>query len=242
MTDWGAAQLAMARSIEQGPPACPTEMFEGGTERVLLGMMVHANTISHARLVALESSFPRTRAAMGEARFNALSRAFLGSGHGHDCPLALIGAALPAWLGADPQKGSFAQLAAFELAYREAWGARDAQSFAPADFAGMDEAAALATVLVLHPACRVTETPILLSDALRIETGYAIMVRPEADVLVHALSDAGRDLCKIFTTPHKIGAAVETFLGQRPNGEPVTELLALLECGALTRGPGICSY
>ncbi len=39
----------------------PDDLFAGPHERVLVGMKVHANTISHARLVALEETFPRTR-------------------------------------------------------------------------------------------------------------------------------------------------------------------------------------
>ena len=56
-----AAQQAMMRAIDLGPDFAPHDLFSAIPERVMLGLRVHANTISHARLVALEDTFPRTR-------------------------------------------------------------------------------------------------------------------------------------------------------------------------------------
>ena len=70
-------QSAMMAALDHGPAHLPDGLFIGSPERVLAGMKVHANTISHARLVALEETFPRTREAIGHDRFNAHSRLFL---------------------------------------------------------------------------------------------------------------------------------------------------------------------
>ena len=67
-----AAQANFIATINHGPAALDHTLFDGPLERVLLGLKAHANTISHARLVALEESFPLTRQALGdEASINS---------------------------------------------------------------------------------------------------------------------------------------------------------------------------
>jgi hypothetical protein len=71
------AQDNLIRTINDGPAVLDPQLFNGPLDRVLLGLRSHANTISHARLVALEETFPLTRQHLGEAEFNQLSRAFV---------------------------------------------------------------------------------------------------------------------------------------------------------------------
>ena len=85
-------QAAVAATLMRGPDHLPPTLFAGDAAAVLRGLRVHANTISHARLVALEASFPRTRAYLGEGEFNRLSRAFLDSGGAAGRSLTDIGA------------------------------------------------------------------------------------------------------------------------------------------------------
>jgi len=70
-------QSAMMQALDHGPAHLPQGLFTGSPERVLAGMKVHANTISHARLVALEDTFQRTRQFIGHESFNAHSRLFI---------------------------------------------------------------------------------------------------------------------------------------------------------------------
>src|SRR3546814_8537482 len=70
-------QAAIAATLLHGPGHLPADLFAGSDAAVLRGLRVHANTISHARLVALEETFPRTRDYLGEEEFNRLSRCFV---------------------------------------------------------------------------------------------------------------------------------------------------------------------
>ena len=88
------AQAAIAATLLRGPDHLPAGLFAGDRAAVLRGLRVHANTISHARLVALEDTFPRTRDYLGEGEFNRLSRAFIDGGGAQGRSLALIGASL----------------------------------------------------------------------------------------------------------------------------------------------------
>ena len=60
-----AAQANFIATINDGPDALDHSLFDGPIDRVMLGLKAHANTISHARLVALEETFPLTRQALG---------------------------------------------------------------------------------------------------------------------------------------------------------------------------------
>ena len=76
-------QQTMIQALSLGPDHVPEGLFAGGRMAGLRGLKVHANTISHARLVALEETFPRTLARIGHARFNEHSRqraSFTGGG------------------------------------------------------------------------------------------------------------------------------------------------------------------
>ncbi len=66
------AQGNFIDTINEGPDRLDALLFAGSTDRVLLGLKAHANTINHARLVALEETFPLTRQEIGEAPFNLL--------------------------------------------------------------------------------------------------------------------------------------------------------------------------
>ena len=91
-------QQDMLSALDDGPGSLAFSDFAGSADRILMGMKVHANTVTHARLVALEETFPRLRAQLGHARFNDLSRFFIDVPHARDCPLDGIGRAFPSWL------------------------------------------------------------------------------------------------------------------------------------------------
>jgi len=46
-------QAAIAATLLRGPAHLPADLLAGGDAAVMRGLRVHANTISHARLVAL---------------------------------------------------------------------------------------------------------------------------------------------------------------------------------------------
>ena len=132
-------QAAIVATLLKGPALLPGDIFAGDEAAVLRGLRVHANTISHARLVALEETFPRTRDYLGESQFNRLSRDFIESGGAGRRALADIGAGFAAFLS-DPIA---ADLARAEWAWLDSYRAAEAPALRLADLAGLREAVLL---------------------------------------------------------------------------------------------------
>ena len=53
------SQARVIACLQKGPAHFPAGLFTESRERALLGLKAHANTISHARLVALEQAYPK---------------------------------------------------------------------------------------------------------------------------------------------------------------------------------------
>ena len=81
----------MRLALELGPGYCPPDLFGGDATQVALGLKAYANTISVARLEALESSFPLTRARVGAEAFLAPATRHLQDPLVLSRPLARIG-------------------------------------------------------------------------------------------------------------------------------------------------------
>lgn len=178
-------QAAIAAALVAGPAHLPPDLFAGEWAHVLRAMTVHANTISHARLVALEDTFPRTRAWLGEPEFNRLSRDFVERGGAKGRAPAQIGAGFPDFL--TRESGALAaDMARVEWAWLTAYHAADAPALTLADLAGQDEASLLALPVRLHPAAMTVAltsdaAPILDPDLLA-GTAALLITRPEAEV------------------------------------------------------------
>ncbi len=95
-------QTNFIETINDGPERLDPMLFAGPPDRVLLGLMAHANTISHARIVALEETFPLTRQHFGDAVFNALARDFVETRAARACDANRIGLGFPDYLGKTP--------------------------------------------------------------------------------------------------------------------------------------------
>ena len=70
-------QTRFIACLQKGPAHFPDDLFSQDAERALLGLKAHANNISHARLVALEDSYPRLHAHMGHALYHEHSRDYI---------------------------------------------------------------------------------------------------------------------------------------------------------------------
>lgn len=226
-------QAAIAGTLLHGPGHLPSGLFAGDDSAVLRGLRVHANTISHARLVALEESFPRTRDYLGEAEFNLLSRTFIEHGGAQGRSLTDIGAGFSNWL-ADPRA---ADLARIEWLWLESYHAAEAPALALADLADCDEAALLALRVRRHPATRVVA---LVSDAAPLvdatfaaDTAALLITRPDAEVRLFATGAvevallAGAD--NIFTLGNLIADLAEDY----PDGGAA--IAALIDAGAFEK-------
>jgi len=226
-------QAAFAATLLRGPDHLPADVFAGDSAAVLRGLRVHANTISHARLVALEDTFPRTRDHLGVAEFNRVSRAFIDIGGAQGRSLALIGAAFPDWL-ADPVA---ADLARAEWAWLESYHAADAAALALADLAGLSGAELLGLAVRRHPAART----VTLSSAAAplVDLHFApgvralLVVRPDADVRVLAIDAADVAVLDTAREISPLGNLIAHLAEMHPEGGAA--VAALIAAGAFER-------
>jgi len=225
-------QAAIAAALLHGPDHLPVGLF-AEDEAALRGLRVHANTISHARLVALEETFPHARAHLGEAEFNRLSRAFVDSRGAEALALAEIGRDFAGWLD-DPLAADVARV---EWAWLESYHAADAEPLRLADLAGQDEAALLGLPVCLHPAARIvtltSDAAPIVDRALPSGTAVLLLTRPAAEVRLFALhpaEDAALDLAKEISP---LGNLIALLAEQHPGGGAA--IAALIDAGAFER-------
>ncbi len=228
-------QTALAAAILLGPDHVPASMFLGPAARVLLGIKVHANTISHGRLIALEDSFPRTRTAMGEARFNALSRRFIEGGGGSNAPLAMIGEHFADWLSTGRISTSLVRLAGFEWAWLSAYRAADARVFTLVQLGSLEAQSLLALPVMCHPAARLVLADRHLIRKLGLpRCQWLLITRPDNAVEV---TGGGAELATLIEATAR-PVTISALLGDLQMAHPDANLLSLISraiaAGALT--------
>ncbi len=211
-------QAAIAATLLLGPDHLPAGLFAGGEAAVLRGLRVHANTISHARLVALEDTFPRTRQYLGDAAFNHASRLFVETGGAGSQSLSDIGSHFPGWL-ADPLA---ADLARVEWAWLKSYHAADAPALRLADLAGYEADALLGLPVRLHPAARVvtltSDAAPLVDPAFESGTAAVIVTRPEAEVQLYMLVPAANAALDLATQISPLGNLIALLAEMHPDG------------------------
>lgn len=235
-----ALQRSMMAAVDHGPGHIPEGVFAGGHAVALRGLAVHANTIFHARLVALEDGFPRTRKLLGQEEFNRLSRAFVETATAKAEPLAEIGRRFPDFLFTDGRYPQAGALAEFEWAWLESYHAADADALGLADLAGPSEDMLLAVQLECHPASRMLDAvaAVALESEMPViaDAAMILLTRPQAEVRVAPATDEMTVLFGLLGAPRAVGGL---FLAAREAGVEqqhiMPALIALIECGALTR-------
>ncbi|MCB2072824.1 MAG: putative DNA-binding domain-containing protein [Novosphingobium sp.] len=235
-----ALQHAMMAAIDDGPDHIPEGVFAGGRRAVLHGMAVHANTISHARLVALEDTFPRTRRLLGEEEFNRLSRGFVETAAARAEPVASIGRQFPFCPALRHASRPAAALAEFEWAWLESYHAAEADALDLGELAGVGEVQLLALRLSRHPAARMVgpdaapaiegEVPSVVAAAI------VLLARPGADVLVVPATPAMGVIFGRLEEPREVGELLSGPCGSEfREQDMLPALIALIEAGALVR-------
>jgi hypothetical protein len=238
-------QRAMMAAIDYGPVHLPDDLFLGPAERVLAGMLVHANTISHARLVALEDTFPRTLAHLGHAAFNQLARTFAEQPAVTAQALAMIGAGFDGFLAAQGHADA-ADLARFEWLWLTVYHAADAEPLELSGLAGLAPEALLEVMVEAHPAADVARLGPLVRDALKDEVpgivdAEAILVtRPDVDVLVLPATHRMADLFAVAQNPQSIGNLLGSMREPADDNEDAVAaqmqaLVDLINAGAMVR-------
>lgn len=234
------AQGNFIDTINDGPDSLHPALFAGPEDRILLSLKAHANTISHARLVALEETFPLTREQIGDAAFNQLSRDYVETVEARAMDSNRIGQHFSEFLHSFPANAAVTQLAAIEWAWLESYHAADALALGLADLDGLGEDALLAMGIAPHPSVRVIETSAPLASALAelaAQQPHAILtVRPDAEVRLVPLNALQSELLALAskencTFGNLLALAVEV-AGEQASLEPI---LYLIGAGALVK-------
>lgn len=231
--------------LQQGPSAFPEGLFADAPERALLGLKAHANTISHARLVALEETYPRTRDHLGEADFNALSRDFIERPEVRPRKLMQLGAGFAEHLADKGRDAAAIDLARIEWGWLQSYHAAEAEGLQLADLAGLDEQGLLDLGLALHPAARLIEaqTPLAqlmpeLAESASADIRHLLITRPAHEVLLHPLAAVSADLLMQVHFPAPMRNLLGLAIERAGEAEALPAIFALIGAGALVRSQG----
>ena len=246
MTSLAHSQHMTMLALERGPDHLELDMFVGTVPRIIAGMKVHANTISHGRLVALEETFPRTRDLCGAGRFNALSRRYVEDRYFPSCSLATVGADFPHFLELNEKDFGLADLARFEWLRLKCYHAPDEYPLALADLAGIDPTDLTNVEVARHPAVQFARFGRklhreLAREAPSLDQAHGILLtRPDSQVLVHPASPAMFRLLALTSSPISLGnlfaALTEPGRKNRTTGDDhMRPIMSLLQAGALVR-------
>lgn len=242
MPSLAEGQTRFIACLQKGPGHFPSDLFAESNERALLGLKAHANTISHARLVALEQAYPKLYAHMGHEQFHALSRDYIEQDHILTCDINGIGADFARFLTVRCRDAAAIDLARIEWAWLESYRSADAEPLALGDIATLAEADLLAFPLAPHPALRLITLTAPLSPQLA-ELGesdpHALMiVRPQARILFHPLTAGAQIIAEKIpgagTMGNLLGEALE--LGEEATA--MEHIMMLIQAGALMRHEG----
>lgn len=204
-------QNAFMAALDRGPAHMQFDLFAHTAERALLGMKVHANTISHARLVALEDTFPRTRALLGDGRFNRISRDYLERSGVAALGLNSLGRDFPLHLAVVGRVDEAADLAGFEWAWLTSYNAADAPALALAELAELGAEELLTVVLARHPAALLGPTSGAVCRELSSElpelasADSILLTRPNSSVVARGIDLATAILFRKLGEPRSIG-------------------------------------
>ncbi len=197
----------MRAALAFGPGRCPPHLFAGPVDAVVRGLKAHANAITHARHLALEDTYPRTRAMMGDEAFHAIAEQHLADPARLRLPHTLIGMSF-----ADRLTGSARNIAVVEWAWLKAHGAADVDPFDLAAIAGLDASYVARAIVVRHAAARlvsrITPAP-LVWDGVIIEAPFILLTRPHADVVVTGVDHTVAQSLELLSEPRPLAELLE---------------------------------
>lgn len=237
-------QRSILQTLNFGPDYFEPLHFAGAQDRSILGLKVHANTISHARLVALEETFPRLRETMGDAPFNQISRQYVEWDGVRSLSLSHIGERFAQFLVVIQASEALAELAGFEWMWLGAYHAADAPVATLADLAGVDPQSLLDKMLERHPAAlmvRFVHGPpsAIIRDANALEgADYLLLTRPDAEVLVSRSSAVEHAALSILTKSTRLCNLFEMLAEQGFEDSALDAVVALVRSGAIKQFEG----
>lgn len=227
-----ALQASWSKALLHGPAYVPWQAFAADQDAIVRAMKIHANTVSHARLVALEDSYSRTRSHIGDEAFNQLSRRYLDGGHAAGLRHGQIGAAFPEFLAEAAGLSALATLASAERAWLAAYHAADATPLRMTDLADLAADAMLQIAVARHPAAATVQFAPrfarFFDAAMPPEARLALITRPAVDVQVLAIDTATAALLPSRADVTKLGLLLE-----QAGEDGAAALAELIEAGAL---------
>lgn len=199
-------QSQLLGAIRHGPANLPPDLLEGQRAAQYRALKAYANTINHARHVALEETFPRTRYHMGDETFHAAAIRYL-EGDATHRPLRHIGQNFPNLLGT-PQARDIARV---EWGWLEAHGAADAPALLLERLKGVTPEGLLAAKVRAHPAARMIalEEPRKSWPDVEGQGTHILITRPEASVIMARATRHEAALLTLATRPVDFGLLLE---------------------------------
>ena len=236
------SQARVIACLQKGPAHFPAGLFTESRERALLGLKAHANTISHARLVALEQAYPRSHEHIGHEAFHSLSRAYIEQDHVLACDINGIAAAFATFLAGQGCDAGSVDLARIEWAWLESYRSAEAEPLALGDIAGLAETELLALPVAAHPAMRLVTLsgplPAALPEMAATDPAGLMIARPQAQVLFHPLNAAERAVAIKIDDCATMGNLLNRALELGDESSAMQQVMMLIRAGALTRNEG----
>lgn len=232
-------QANFIRTINDGPDALLPGLFADQLDRVMLGLKAHANTISHARLVALEESFLRTRAAMGEAEFSAISRSFCETAIARSAPTNQIGTDFASFLSVSDFWPGLVDLARIEWAWLQSYHAAEAPAMTLADLSAAGAVQMLNIRVDVHPAAQLVKLQLgefrLIEELGVVNAGGILVTRPDAEVKLSAVEPIVLRLFEEALQGCKVCNLIELAVEECDEQEALAPIITLISAGALVQ-------
>lgn len=225
--------------LQKGPAHFPDDMFAEDPERALLGLKAHANTVSHARLVALENAYPKLHEHMGHEPFHAISRKYIEQDHILTCDMNNIAKDFADFLTKRDLSETEVDLARIEWAWIKSYHSAEAEPLALNDIATLDEESLLGLGISAHPAMRLINLMGTLSPELAElgdETPDGLMVaRPEAEVLFHPLTQVEHDIAEKIANISTMGNLLAEAIELGGEDTAMERLIKLIQAGVIIK-------
>jgi hypothetical protein len=243
MQPWAEVQATFERALLDPAAPPPSGVLEAA------GFSVYRNNVVSSLLNALQARFPVTHELVGDEFFRAMCRLFVREHLPASPVLLCYGDALPEFIASfAPAQGVpyLADVARLEAAWSRAYHAAEARALDAAALREIDPASLAASTLRLHPSAHLIRSPypvVTLWSAHQsgMPSGMdlqlaedALIVRPDADVLVHRLSPGAFAFLHSLQHGASIEQAAGAAVGEHPQFDAGAHLVGLFSIGAIT--------
>lgn len=197
-----AREAAFAAALVDAAAPLPEGLVAPGGGPVGRRFAVHRATATLGSIAALTIRHPVLERLLGADTFADLARAFLRVDRPRTALLLDWGGALPDFVAAHPDLADWpwlADVARLEVAWNEAHHAAEAEPLDLAALAALGAEQVAASRFVLHPSLRLLGSPWAVADVwaangeidgVAPEPQWMMVLRPQADVLVHPMGEA----------------------------------------------------